>query len=94
MYFKKVTFINHDFLPILVLFYIMLAYLMRFAALSNAFCLYNAIFSSDFCKYFLFSCFVLVYSHIVCLFQILFCIIHSAFDLLVFLIICSHRFSK
>ena len=45
---KKVKLINHDCLPILVLLYIMLyvmlAYLMLFAALSNAVCLYNAFF--------------------------------------------------
>ena len=72
---KKVKLINHDCLPILMLLYIilymvlaclmlhiMLAYLMLFAALSNAVCLHNAsIFANDFCKCFLFSCFVLVY---------------------------------
>ena len=65
---KKVKLINHDCLPILMLLYtmpyIMLAYLMLRAALSNAVCLHNAFFSLflaiDFCKYFLFSCFVLV----------------------------------
>ena len=45
---KKVTLINHDCLPILMLLYIMLyivlAYLMLFAALNNAVCLYNASF--------------------------------------------------
>ena len=45
---QKVKLINHDCLPILVLLYIMLyivlAYLMLFAALSNAVCLYNASF--------------------------------------------------
>ena len=41
---KKVKLINHDCLPILMLLYIMLAYLMLFAALSNAVCLYNASF--------------------------------------------------
>ena len=54
---KKVKLINHDFLPILMLLYIMLyivlaylmlyivlAYLMLFAALSNAVCLDNASF--------------------------------------------------
>ena len=56
----------HDCLPILMLLYIMLhivlAYLMLFAALSNAVCLHNAsFFAIDFCKCFLFSCFVLVY---------------------------------
>ena len=65
---KKVKLINHDCLPILLLLYIMLyvmlAYLMLFAALSNAVCLYNAsfffFFAIDFCKCFLFLCFVLV----------------------------------
>ena len=45
---KKVILINHDCLPILTLLYIMLyivlAYLMLFAALSNAVCLHNASF--------------------------------------------------
>ena len=45
---KKVKLINHDCLPILMLLYMMLyivlAYLMLFAALSNAVCLYNASF--------------------------------------------------
>ena len=45
---KKVKLINHDCLPILMLLYIMLyivlAYLVLFAALSNAVCLYNASF--------------------------------------------------
>ena len=45
---KKVKLINHDCLPILMLMYIMLyivlAYLMLFAAFSNAVCLYNASF--------------------------------------------------
>ena len=47
---KKVKLINHDCLPILML-YIMLAYIMLLAALSNAFCLHNAsFFAIDFCK--------------------------------------------
>ena len=54
---KIVQLINHDCLPILVLLYIMLhimfAYLLLFAALSNAVCLYNAffllIFANAFC---------------------------------------------
>ena len=37
MYFL-IKLINHDCLPILMLLYIMLAYLMLFAALSNAVC--------------------------------------------------------
>ena len=41
---KKVKLINQDCLPILMLLYIMLAYLMLFAALSNAVCLYSAAF--------------------------------------------------
>ena len=39
----KFKLINHDCLLILML-YVMLAYLMLFAALSNAACLYNAFF--------------------------------------------------
>ena len=39
---KKVKLINHDCLPNLMLLYIMLAYLMLLAALSNAVCLHNA----------------------------------------------------
>ena len=46
--FYKVKLINHDCLPISMLLYIMLyivlAYLMLFAALNNAVCLYNASF--------------------------------------------------
>ena len=42
-----------------VMLYIVLAYLMLFAALTNAVCLHNAsFFAIDFCKCFLFSCFV------------------------------------
>ena len=65
--YKKVKLINHDCLPILkllhIMLYIMLAYLMLFAALSNAVCLNNAslFIAIDFCKCFLFSCFVMVY---------------------------------
>ena len=89
---KKVKLINHDFLPILLLLNIMLAYLMLFAALSNAVCLHNASFVAiDFCKCFLCTCFVLVYCHIVCLFHVLICIMHSAFNLFFVLILCSHR---
>ena len=36
---KKVKLINHDCLPILMLLYVMLTYLMLFAALSNAVCI-------------------------------------------------------
>ena len=60
---KKVKLINHDCLPILILVYIVPAYLMLFAALSNAVCLSNAFFiffANDLCKCF-FSCFVMVY---------------------------------
>ena len=68
-----------------IILYVMLAYLMLFAALSNAVCLHNAsFFAIDFCKCFLFSCFVLVSCHIVCLIHVLICIMHSAFNLLVF----------
>ena len=63
--YNKVKLINHDCRPILVLLYIMLAYLMLLAALSNVVCLYDDLFlrffAIDFCKRLLFSCFVLVY---------------------------------
>ena len=80
--------INHDCLPISLLLHMMPAYLMLSAALSIAVCLYDAYFYAiDLCKCFLASCLVLVYWHIVCLFLILFCIMLSAFNLLVFLIL-------
>ena len=51
--YNKVSLYNHGCLPILLLLYIMLAYLMLIAALSNAACLYNAfllsIFANTFC---------------------------------------------
>ena len=53
-----------------IMLYIVIAYIMLFAALSNAVYLHNAFFSIDFCKCFLSSCFDLVYWHIVCLFQV------------------------
>ena len=63
----KVKLINNDCLPIFMLLYIMLyimpAFLMLLAALTNV-CLYAffPFFSTiDFCKCFLFSCFVMVY---------------------------------
>ena len=64
VFFTQVKLINHDCLPILMLLYIMLAYLLLFDALSNAVCLCNDFFSFftiDFFKCFLFSCFILVY---------------------------------
>ena len=55
---KKVKLINHDcvpsLLPLYIMLYIMLAYLMLFVALSNVVCLHNAFFAIDFCKCFLF----------------------------------------
>ena len=62
-----------------IMLYIVLAYLMLFAALTNAVCSNNAsFFVIDLCKCFLFSCFVFVY------FIFLICIMHSAFNLFVF----------
>ena len=55
---KKVKLINHDCLPILMLLYIMLyimlAYSMLLAALSNAVCLHNAFFLLIFANVFCF----------------------------------------
>ena len=59
---KKVKLINHDCLPILMLLYIMLyivlAYLMLFAALSNSVCLNNA---SSFFFFFVFLLIIFVF---------------------------------
>ena len=63
---------------------IVLAYLMLFAALSNAVCLYNASFLpliSANAFYFHTSSLLI---DTVCLFHLLICIMHSAFNLLVF----------
>ena len=53
--YKNVKLINHDCLPISMLLYVMLyimpAYLMLFAALSNAVCLHNAFFVISFFCY-------------------------------------------
>ena len=64
----KSQLIIHDCLTIVMLLYVMLyivlAYLMLFAAITNAVCLNNAFFLFfviDLCKCFLFSCFVSVY---------------------------------
>ena len=73
--------------------YIMLAYLMLFAVLSNAVCLYNAFFPLIFANVLCSHGLTLVIDT-VCLFQVLFCIMHSAFNLLVFLILCSRRLKK
>ena len=66
----------------------MLAYLMLFAALTNAVCLNNAslffFFFIDLCKCFLFSCFVFVYFHMNDCSFLFFCIMHSAFNMFVF----------
>ena len=80
--------INHDCLPILMLLYIMLyivlAYLMLFAALTNAVCLYNASFlpliSANAFYFHALSLFI----DTVCLFHFFICIMHSAFNLFVF----------
>ena len=69
-----------------IMLYIVLAYLMLFAALTNVVCLYNAsFFAIDLCKCFLFSCFVFVY------FIFLFASYTVLLICLFFLILCSHR---
>ena len=69
-----------------MLLYVVLAYLMLLAALTNAVCLNNAsFFVIDLCKCFLFSCFVTV------CFIFLFASCTVLLICLFFLIICSHR---
>ena len=77
-----------------MLIYIMFSYLMLLTALFNVVCLCNAyLFSAiELCKCFLFSCHCHWVTDTVCLFKVLFCIIYSALNQLVFLILCSHRF--
>ena len=62
---KKVKLINNDCLSILMLLYLMLnlmlAYIMLFAALSNAVCLHNAFLLLFFALAIFIKCFVLVY---------------------------------
>ena len=59
---KKVKLILHDCLPILMIFnimlYVMLAYLMLFAALSNAVCLYYSFVLLIFANVFVFTLFL------------------------------------
>ena len=63
-----------------VMQYIVLAYLMLFAAITNAVCLNNAsFFFIDLCKCFFFHALSLFIS-----FFLLICIMHSAFNLFVF----------
>ena len=61
---KKIKLINHDCLPILMLLhimlYVMLAYLMLLAALSNAVCLHSA-------SFFCYSFFEIFFVFILCL---------------------------
>ena len=95
--YKKAKLINHDCLPILVLLMCLVLCIMLYAMLacliSNAFYLYNAFFFAiDFWKCFLFSCFILDCWHIACLFQVWFSIMRSAFNQLIFLILCPHHF--
>ena len=81
-----------DCLSILMLLHIMPAYLMLSVALFNAVCLRSAHFLRlTFVNAFCFHALSWVIDT-VCLFQILSCIMHSAFNLLAFLILCSHRF--
>ena len=66
---------------------IMLTYLMLFTALFNVVCLHSAsLFCLLFCIAFMQMIFVLCIWFIdtVCLFEVLFCIMYSAFNLLVF----------
>ena len=63
--------------------YIMLAYLMLPAALSNAVCLHNAFLSSNLASAFCFHAFSW-FIDTVYLSLVLICIMHSAFNLLVF----------
>ena len=62
-----------------VMLYIVLAYLMLFAAITNAVCLNNAFFF-----FFIYLCKCIFFMLCLCLFHFFFCIMHSAFNLFVF----------
>ena len=64
-----------------VMLYIVLAYLMLFAAITNAVCLNNAFFLLLF---FIDLCKCIFFMLCLCLFHFFFCIMHSAFNLFVF----------
>ena len=81
--FQKVTLINHDCLPILML-YIVLANLMLFAAITNAVCLYNASFLPLISANALYFHALSLFIDAVCLFHFFICIMHSSFNLFVF----------
>ena len=74
-----------------MLLYIMLACLMLLTALFNDVCLHNSFFPLTFANSFCFVALSLIIDT-ACLFQILFCIMHSSFNLLVFLILCFTPF--
>ena len=57
---------------------------MLSTALPNAVCLYSAFLGNYFCQIFLFSFFLFDYCHLDCLFEVWFCIMHNAFNQLVF----------
>ena len=65
-----------------IMLYIVLAYLMLFAALTNAVCLNNASFSFFFLFIDLCKCFFFMLC--LCLFHFFICVMHSAFNLFVF----------
>ena len=89
--YEKGILINNDYLPILVLLYIMLciiiAYLMLFAGLCNAVCILRIFLPLIFANAFCFHALSWIIDTF-CLFKILFCIMYSCFNLLVFLILC------
>ena len=67
-----------------LMLYIVLAYLMLSAALSNAVCLYNASFLPMIYAIAFFSHVFSWFIDTVCLFNVLICIMYSAFNVLVF----------
>ena len=67
-----------------LMLYIVFAYLMLFAALSNAVCLYNASFLPMISAIAFYFHILAWFIDTVCLFHVLICIMHSAFNLLVF----------
>ena len=84
---KKVKLLHRDCLPILMLLYIMLYIMLVNLMLLVCIMLFLLTVANALC-----FCELSWVIDTICLFHKLFCIMHSALNLLVFVILCSHRF--
>ena len=97
---ERSNLLHCDCLPVFMLLYMILSNLMLFISLFNAVCLYNACLFLF--AYFSIFCIVIYANDFLCFifrlvtnfffFQLVICIVYSAFNQFVFLILCSHYF--